>query len=65
MEKRWGKFYYYDLDKTSPYTGLYIYYNSKKDYWYLEASGDSDAQKEINFCPFCGRQLKKDYKATR
>lgn len=57
--------YRYDLDKTSEFVGMYLYYNKDKDFWYLEASGDSYANKPINFCPFCGRQLNKSYKAIR
>ena len=65
MEERVEDLYWNNLDNQSNYTILGIYYDIKKEDWFLEASGDDDARKNINFCPFCGRQLNKKYKATR
>ena len=46
------------------YTGLYIRFNSNNNKFTLAASGEGEAEIEINYCPICGRELtqKSDFK---
>lgn len=56
---------YYNIINSERYSSLNICYLKDKDTWLLEACGDDESMREINFCPFCGRQLNKSYKAIR
>jgi len=35
----------------------YLILDRRSDGFYLEASGDGIAEKRINYCPMCGRDL--------
>lgn len=51
------------LNYTSNWTDLWMERSSGKSK--IVAYGDDVADVEINFCPFCGRQLNSEYKRIR
>lgn len=66
-QKKWGKkekTCYSDYEHRitlddGGWTGLYMGID-KNDYYYLSAVGEDEARCIINYCPMCGRQLKKE-----